>query len=111
MDQAIAEALRQRKPVYISVSCNLPGLPYPTFDEVPVPFAIAPKLSNPRQDSSLAVPSQKQGCILLVGSAVVFHGPTLWSLITMPALIAFLLTGSAALVHLMSEASGITDHP
>ncbi len=51
MDQAIAEALRQRKPVYISVSCNLPGLPYPTFDEVPVPFAMAPKLSNPRQGS------------------------------------------------------------
>jgi hypothetical protein len=48
VDHAIAEALRQRKPVYISVSCNLPGLAYPTFDEVPVPFAMAPKLSNPR---------------------------------------------------------------
>lgn len=48
VDFAIAEALRQQKPVYISISCNLPGLPYPTFDEVPVPFAISPKLSNPK---------------------------------------------------------------
>ena len=48
VDHAIAEAIRQRKPVYISISCNLPGLPYATFDEVPVPFAISPKLSNPK---------------------------------------------------------------
>ncbi len=48
LDYAIAEAIRQQKPVYISICCNLPGLPHPTFDGVPVPFAIAPKLSNPR---------------------------------------------------------------
>ena len=46
VDHAIAEAIRQQKPVYISVCCNLPGLPYPTFTEVPVPFAMVPKQSN-----------------------------------------------------------------
>ena len=48
VDHAIAEALRQQKPVYISISCNIAGIPHSTFDEVPVPFAIEPKLSNPR---------------------------------------------------------------
>ena len=48
VDHAIAEALRQQKPVYISISCNIAGIPHRTFDEVPVPFAIEPKLSNPR---------------------------------------------------------------
>ncbi|TVU47569.1 hypothetical protein EJB05_07175, partial [Eragrostis curvula] len=46
IDTAIATALRESKPVYLSISCNLPGLPHPTFSRDPVPFFLAPKVSN-----------------------------------------------------------------
>lgn len=46
IDHAIATALRQRLPVYISICCNLAGAEHPTFAELPVPFAIYPKVSN-----------------------------------------------------------------
>lgn len=48
IDKAISTALRESKPVYISVSCNLAGLPHPTFSREPVPYALAPRLSNPQ---------------------------------------------------------------
>lgn len=43
IDNAISTALKESKPVYISVSCNLPGIPHPTFSIDPVPYYIAPK--------------------------------------------------------------------
>lgn len=43
IDTAISTALKESKPVYISVSCNLPGIPHPTFARDPVPFFLAPK--------------------------------------------------------------------
>ena len=43
IDRAISTALRESKPVYISVSCNLPGLPHPTFATDPVPYLLAPR--------------------------------------------------------------------
>ncbi|XP_034583018.1 pyruvate decarboxylase 2 [Setaria viridis] len=46
IDRAISTALRESKPVYISVSCNLPGMPHPTFTRDPVPYFLAPRLSN-----------------------------------------------------------------
>ncbi|KAM0830255.1 hypothetical protein ACQ4PT_066324 [Festuca glaucescens] len=46
IDTAIATALRESKPVYISISCNLPGLLHPTFTPDPVPLYLAPKMSN-----------------------------------------------------------------
>ncbi|XP_019429699.1 PREDICTED: pyruvate decarboxylase 2-like [Lupinus angustifolius] len=46
IDTAISTALRESKPVYISIACNLPGIPHPTFSHEPVPFALNPKLSN-----------------------------------------------------------------
>ncbi|KAG1346418.1 pyruvate decarboxylase 1 [Cocos nucifera] len=46
IDTAISTALKECKPVYISVSCNLPGIPHPTFASEPVPFFLAPKVSN-----------------------------------------------------------------
>ncbi|RLM99601.1 hypothetical protein C2845_PM06G18890 [Panicum miliaceum] len=46
IDTAIATALRESKPVYISVSCNLAGLCHPTFSREPVPLFISPRLSN-----------------------------------------------------------------
>jgi pyruvate decarboxylase len=46
IDTAIATALRESKPVYISISCNLPGLLHPTFTPDPVPLFLAPKMSN-----------------------------------------------------------------
>ncbi|KAL5550538.1 hypothetical protein UlMin_000714 [Ulmus minor] len=46
IDTAISTALKESKPVYISISCNLPGIPHPTFSREPVPFSLSPKLSN-----------------------------------------------------------------
>ncbi|XP_057982954.1 pyruvate decarboxylase 1-like [Malania oleifera] len=46
VDTAISTALKESKPVYISISCNLPGIPHPTFTREPVPFASSPRLSN-----------------------------------------------------------------
>ncbi|CAN6482732.1 unnamed protein product [Victoria cruziana] len=47
IDTAISTALKESKPVYISISCNLPGVPHPNFRREPVPFFLAPKQSNP----------------------------------------------------------------
>ncbi|CAL5351529.1 unnamed protein product [Camellia sinensis] len=46
IDNAISTALKESKPVYISVSYNLPAIPHPTFSREPVPFSISPRLSN-----------------------------------------------------------------
>ncbi|XP_038987144.1 pyruvate decarboxylase 1-like [Phoenix dactylifera] len=46
IDTAISTALKESKPVYISVSCNLPAIPHPTFAPEPVPYFLAPKVSN-----------------------------------------------------------------
>ncbi|CAL5060892.1 unnamed protein product [Urochloa decumbens] len=46
IDRAVATALRESKPVYISVSCNLPGVPHAAFSRDPVPYLLAPRLSN-----------------------------------------------------------------
>ncbi|XP_051130496.1 pyruvate decarboxylase 1-like [Andrographis paniculata] len=46
IDTAISTALKESKPVYISVSCNLPAIPHPTFSRDPVPIALSPRLSN-----------------------------------------------------------------
>ncbi|PKU64034.1 pyruvate decarboxylase 1 [Dendrobium catenatum] len=46
IDTAISTALKESKPVYISVACNLPAIPHPTFCHEPVPFFLTPRLSN-----------------------------------------------------------------
>ncbi|KAK2643523.1 hypothetical protein Ddye_025286 [Dipteronia dyeriana] len=46
IDKAISTALMQSKPVYISISCNLPGIPHPTFSREPIPFSLSPRMSN-----------------------------------------------------------------
>ncbi|CAI9107007.1 OLC1v1006271C1 [Oldenlandia corymbosa var. corymbosa] len=46
IDRAISTALKESKPVYISISCNLPGIPHPTFAREPIPFSISPRSSN-----------------------------------------------------------------
>ncbi|KAA0060030.1 pyruvate decarboxylase 2-like [Cucumis melo var. makuwa] len=46
IDKAISTALIESKPVYISISCNLPGVPHPTFSREPIPFSISPRMSN-----------------------------------------------------------------
>ncbi|KAM3373950.1 pyruvate decarboxylase 2-like [Capsicum galapagoense] len=48
IDRAIATALKESKPVYISISCNLPAIPHPTFSRDPIPFCLSPRLSNKR---------------------------------------------------------------
>uniref|UniRef100_M8B8Q4 pyruvate decarboxylase n=1 Tax=Aegilops tauschii TaxID=37682 RepID=M8B8Q4_AEGTA len=42
IDKAISTALKESKPVYISVSCNLPSVPHPTFSRDPAPYFLAP---------------------------------------------------------------------
>ncbi|KAK9080872.1 hypothetical protein SSX86_000014 [Deinandra increscens subsp. villosa] len=44
IDIAISTALKESKPVYISICCNL--IPHPTFNREPVPFTLSPTLSN-----------------------------------------------------------------
>ncbi|XP_028760918.1 pyruvate decarboxylase 2-like [Neltuma alba] len=46
IDTAISTCLKESKPVYISISCNLSGIPHPTFSREPVPFSLSPRLSN-----------------------------------------------------------------
>ncbi|XP_065024364.1 pyruvate decarboxylase 1-like isoform X2 [Musa acuminata AAA Group] len=46
IDTAISTALKESKPVYISISCNLPGIPHPTFVNEPIPYFLTPKVSN-----------------------------------------------------------------
>ncbi|CAO2819174.1 unnamed protein product [Amaranthus hypochondriacus] len=46
IDTAISTALKESKPVYISVGCNLSGIPHPTFSREPVPYSLTSKLSN-----------------------------------------------------------------
>ncbi|XP_026435245.1 pyruvate decarboxylase 2 isoform X2 [Papaver somniferum] len=46
IDTAISTALKESKPVYISIGCNLPAVPHPTFTREPVPFYLAPRISN-----------------------------------------------------------------
>ncbi|KAJ0267082.1 Pyruvate decarboxylase 2 [Hirschfeldia incana] len=46
IDTAISTALKESKPVYISISYNLPAIPMPTFIRDPAPFSLAPKASN-----------------------------------------------------------------
>ncbi|OWM67107.1 pyruvate decarboxylase 1-like [Punica granatum] len=46
IDTAISTALKESKPVYISISCNLAAIPHPTFSHEPVPFSLSPRLSN-----------------------------------------------------------------
>ena len=43
IDTTISTALKESKPVYISISCNLPGIPHPTFSRDPVPFSLSPR--------------------------------------------------------------------
>lgn len=43
IDTAISTALKESKPVYISISCNLAGIPHPTFSRNPVPFSLSPR--------------------------------------------------------------------
>ncbi|KAG2690911.1 hypothetical protein I3843_09G208100 [Carya illinoinensis] len=46
IDTAISTSLKESKPVYISIGCNLAAIPHPTFSREPVPFSLAPKWSN-----------------------------------------------------------------
>lgn len=46
VDAAISAAVKESKPVYISVSCNLAGRHHPNFTADPIPYALSPTLSN-----------------------------------------------------------------
>lgn len=46
IDTAISTALKESKPVYISIGCNLPAIPHPTFSRDPVPFSLSPKYAT-----------------------------------------------------------------
>ncbi|CAM6095117.1 unnamed protein product [Calypogeia fissa] len=46
VDFAISTCLKESKPVYLSISCNLPGIHHSSFALAPIPFAIAKRMSN-----------------------------------------------------------------
>ncbi|CAL8165703.1 unnamed protein product [Prunus armeniaca] len=46
IDTAISTALKESKPVYISISCNLAGIPHPTFSPERIPISLSPRFSN-----------------------------------------------------------------
>ncbi|KAH7518672.1 hypothetical protein FEM48_Zijuj09G0195800 [Ziziphus jujuba var. spinosa] len=46
IDAAISTAIRESKPVYISISWNLSGIPCPSLLKEPIPLFLTPKLSN-----------------------------------------------------------------
>ncbi|KAM0864283.1 hypothetical protein ACQ4PT_044021 [Festuca glaucescens] len=46
IDKAIATALKESKPVYISVACNIPGVSHPAFSHEPIPYCLAVRQSN-----------------------------------------------------------------
>lgn len=50
IDKAISTALKESKPVYISISCNLASIPHHTFSRDPVPFSLTPRLSNSQKN-------------------------------------------------------------
>ncbi|GFP96653.1 GDSL esterase/lipase at1g31550 [Phtheirospermum japonicum] len=49
IDTATSTALKGIKPVYISVSCNLPAIPHPTFSRDPVLLALSPMFSHKQE--------------------------------------------------------------
>eukprot|EP01018_Ginkgo_biloba_P000678 Gb_08494 [translate_table: standard] len=49
IDYAISTALKESKPVYISISCNMTGIRHPTFSREPVPYCLSPRISNLKQ--------------------------------------------------------------
>lgn len=46
IDRAISTSLKESKPVYISISCNLPAIPHPTFTREPIPFSLSPRYTQ-----------------------------------------------------------------
>ncbi|KAJ1695160.1 hypothetical protein LUZ63_011858 [Rhynchospora breviuscula] len=65
IDTAISTALKESKPVYISISCNLPAIPHPTFSIEPVPYFLSPKVSN-----QLALEAAVEATATFLGKAV-----------------------------------------
>ncbi|KAF2539786.1 hypothetical protein F2Q70_00006933 [Brassica cretica] len=53
IDKAISTALKESKPVYISISCNLAATPHPTFIRDPVPFSLTPRYEFQMQYGSI----------------------------------------------------------
>ncbi|RRT63834.1 hypothetical protein B296_00007362 [Ensete ventricosum] len=53
IDTAISTALKESKPVYISISCNLSAIPHPTFCLEPVPFFLSPRYEFQMQYGSI----------------------------------------------------------
>uniref|UniRef100_A0A8R7PLQ3 pyruvate decarboxylase n=1 Tax=Triticum urartu TaxID=4572 RepID=A0A8R7PLQ3_TRIUA len=64
VDKAIATALKESKPVYISVACNLHGVSHPTF------FATHPLLHRPRQSSQMGLEAALDATVEFLSKAV-----------------------------------------
>ncbi|KAF7148006.1 hypothetical protein RHSIM_Rhsim03G0041200 [Rhododendron simsii] len=43
IDTAISTSMKESKPVYRSISCNLASIPHPTFSREPISFALMPR--------------------------------------------------------------------
>jgi hypothetical protein len=55
--------MREQKPCYINICCNLAGLPHPSFASVPVPFSITPQHTNEaRRSGPLGTQARCSAC-------------------------------------------------
>ncbi|KAI5325926.1 hypothetical protein L3X38_035000 [Prunus dulcis] len=77
IDTEISIALKESKPVYISISCNSPGIPHPTFRPEPVPISFPPRFSN-----QMALEQLQQCWVTRAGGGL---GPKMESSSTGPA--------------------------
>lgn len=53
LDMAMKTAIHKSKPVYVSVSCNLPSLPHPSFKSSPIPYSITQECDSLHNPGSL----------------------------------------------------------
>ncbi|KAJ4796053.1 Pyruvate decarboxylase [Rhynchospora pubera] len=110
IDMAISTALKESKPVYISISCNLAGLPHPTFSHDPIPFFISPRVSN-KMNLDAAV----EACTRFLNNAVkpvMVGGPNLRSTKSKAAFVE-LADASGYPIAVMPSAKGLVpeNHP
>ncbi|KAL6987856.1 Pyruvate decarboxylase 3 [Sarracenia purpurea var. burkii] len=109
IDTAISTALKESKPVYISVSCNLPAIPHSTFSRDPVPFSPSPRLSN-----HLGLEAAVEAAAEFLNKAVVVHllvgGPKLRASKACSAFVELANTSGYALAVMPSAKGLVSEH-
>jgi hypothetical protein len=63
--------VREQKPCYINICCNLAGLPHPSFASVPVPFSITPRHTNEARRPPGLWAGRPAAVLVLAGSTLI----------------------------------------